>query len=47
MESTKSIGWLGLGNMGTPMARRLLAAGHPVVAYNRTPAKAEALRADG
>jgi 3-hydroxyisobutyrate dehydrogenase len=47
MESTKPIGWMGLGNMGTPMARRLLAAGHPVVAYNRTPAKAEALRADG
>ncbi|MBF9141680.1 NAD(P)-dependent oxidoreductase [Hymenobacter properus] len=47
METTTTTGWIGLGNMGTPMARRLLAAGLPVTAYNRNPAKAEALRADG
>ncbi len=33
--------------MGAPMARRLLAAGFPVTAWNRTRAKAEALAADG
>ena len=30
------IAFLGLGNMGTPMATRLLAAGHDVVVWNRT-----------
>jgi len=33
------VGWLGTGRMGAAMAIRLLAAGHPVTAYNRTPAK--------
>ncbi|MFD4985581.1 NAD(P)-dependent oxidoreductase [Streptomyces sp. NPDC058374] len=41
------IAFLGLGSMGTPMARRLLAAGHPLMVWNRTPAKAEPLRAEG
>jgi 3-hydroxyisobutyrate dehydrogenase-like beta-hydroxyacid dehydrogenase len=41
------IGFLGLGLMGTPMARRLIGAGHDVAVWNRTPAKAEALAADG
>jgi 3-hydroxyisobutyrate dehydrogenase len=41
------IGFLGLGLMGTPMARRLLGAGHDVAVWNRTPEKAEALTADG
>jgi len=30
------IGFLGLGEMGTPMASRLLQAGHDVVVWNRT-----------
>jgi 3-hydroxyisobutyrate dehydrogenase len=47
MESPITTGWIGLGNMGTPMARRLLAAGLPVTAYNRSPAKAEALCVEG
>ena len=47
MESIITTGWIGLGNMGTPMARRLLAAGHPVTVYNRSSAKAEPLRAEG
>lgn len=29
-----TIGWIGLGRMGLPMARRLLAAGHRVVAFD-------------
>jgi 3-hydroxyisobutyrate dehydrogenase-like beta-hydroxyacid dehydrogenase len=37
------IGFVGLGAMGTPMVKRLLAAGHVVTGYNRTRAKAEAL----
>src|SRR6266576_1756468 len=32
---------LGLGAMGSRIARRLLDAGHDVVVWNRTPAKAE------
>jgi 3-hydroxyisobutyrate dehydrogenase len=36
---------MGLGLMGAGMARRLLAAGFPVTAYNRTRAKAEAIGA--
>jgi 6-phosphogluconate dehydrogenase len=34
---------IGLGRMGMNMAKRLLAGGHRVVAYNRSPAKAEEL----
>ncbi|KKX53425.1 NAD(P)-dependent oxidoreductase [Brevibacillus borstelensis] len=37
------IGWIGLGNMGIPMASNLLAAGYDVCVWNRTPAKAEPL----
>ena len=33
------IGFVGLGNMGSGMAANLLAAGHDVVAYNRSPDK--------
>jgi 3-hydroxyisobutyrate dehydrogenase len=33
--------------MGVPMARRLLAAGHQLTVWNRTPERAEALRAEG
>lgn len=35
-----SVAFIGLGVMGTPMARHLAAAGHHVTVYNRTPAKA-------
>jgi 3-hydroxyisobutyrate dehydrogenase-like beta-hydroxyacid dehydrogenase len=41
------IGFLGLGKMGTPIARRLLAAGHQVTVWNRTRSRAEALAAEG
>ena len=43
----ESVGFVGLGTMGGRMARRLLAAGRPVVGYNRTPAKARPLVAAG
>jgi len=35
------IGLAGLGRMGVPMAERLLAAGHELVVWNRTPARVE------
>lgn len=38
------IGWIGLGQMGLPMARNAVNAGHQVTVYNRTPGKAEELR---
>jgi 3-hydroxyisobutyrate dehydrogenase-like beta-hydroxyacid dehydrogenase len=42
-----SIAFLGTGLMGAPMVRRLLSAGFPVIAWNRTPAKAAPLAAVG
>ena len=41
------LGFCGLGLMGAPMVRRLLAAGHEVRVWNRSAAKAEALAAHG
>ncbi len=38
-----TIGFIGLGAMGAPMAERLCAAGHALAVYNRSPAKAEPL----
>jgi 3-hydroxyisobutyrate dehydrogenase-like beta-hydroxyacid dehydrogenase len=38
---TATLGFVGLGVMGGRMAKRLLDAGHPVVGYNRTRAKAQ------
>jgi 3-hydroxyisobutyrate dehydrogenase-like beta-hydroxyacid dehydrogenase len=38
---------LGLGQMGSPIARNLMQAGYELLVWNRTPAKADALRADG
>jgi 3-hydroxyisobutyrate dehydrogenase len=37
------VGFIGLGNMGRPMAHRLLAAGWDLTVYNRTAAKAAPL----
>ena len=49
MESTtgQKIGFVGLGNMGLPMAANLLEAGYELIVYNRTAAKAEPLVAMG
>ncbi|MGN6333396.1 MAG: NAD(P)-dependent oxidoreductase [Motilibacteraceae bacterium] len=41
------VGFVGIGIMGSGMARNLLRAGHEVVVWNRTPARAEALTGDG
>ncbi|WP_198348212.1 NAD(P)-dependent oxidoreductase [Plantactinospora sp. KBS50] len=41
------IGFLGLGNMGAPMARRLVEAGHDVVVWNRSTARTRPLVAAG
>jgi 3-hydroxyisobutyrate dehydrogenase-like beta-hydroxyacid dehydrogenase len=40
-------GLIGLGNMGTGIARSLLRAGHHLDIYNRTHQRAEALRSNG
>lgn len=45
MEET--IGFVGLGNMGLPIARNLAQAGYRLRVYNRTPSKAEPLLAVG
>ena len=37
---TETVGFIGLGSMGLPMARRLLDAGYALRVYNRTPGKA-------
>ena len=37
------IGFIGLGNMGAGMAANLLAAGHEVTVYNRSPGRAQRL----
>jgi 3-hydroxyisobutyrate dehydrogenase-like beta-hydroxyacid dehydrogenase len=41
------LAFIGAGNMGSPMARNLLRAGHQVNVYNRTRAHAEHLRQEG
>jgi 3-hydroxyisobutyrate dehydrogenase len=42
-QNKQTIGWIGMGRMGFPMAERLLKAGHDVSVWNRTKAKAEPL----
>jgi 3-hydroxyisobutyrate dehydrogenase-like beta-hydroxyacid dehydrogenase len=41
------VAFLGLGQMGAPMAARLLASGHDLVVWNRNAAKAESLVRQG
>src|SRR5919198_748005 len=41
------IAFLGLGQMGTPMATRLLGAGHDVTVWNRTAERAQPLAGKG
>lgn len=41
------IGFIGLGNMGLPMAHNLLKAGHSLSVFNRTKARADGLLAQG
>jgi len=46
MATEQHVGFAGLGRMGRPMARQLLAAGFPLVVHNRSPAAAAAFAAD-
>src|SRR5579884_2700209 len=41
------LGFVGLGNMGSGMASRLMRAGHDVTVYNRTVSKVEPLQKQG
>ncbi len=41
------LGWIGVGRMGSPMAKRLLDAGYEVSVWNRTRSKAVPLEASG
>jgi len=43
----KTVGWIGLGIMGKPMARNVMAAGFPLVVYNRSRAPVDELVAEG
>ena len=42
-----SVGWIGMGRMGYPMAERLVKAGYSVKVWNRTKSKAEPLAEKG
>lgn len=46
-KAAEKLGYLGLGMMGLPMARRLLNAGHDVTVWNRSSGKAAALAEAG
>ena len=43
----KKIGFIGLGIMGAPMSKNILKAGYPLMVYNRSPEKMDALVACG
>ncbi|SDK86479.1 3-hydroxyisobutyrate dehydrogenase [Pseudomonas delhiensis] len=47
MSALPSIAFAGLGLMGVPMSRRLLAAGYPLSVWNRSAAKRELLAGEG
>jgi 3-hydroxyisobutyrate dehydrogenase-like beta-hydroxyacid dehydrogenase len=44
---TTSVGFIGLGNMGLPMAQNLLKAGHSLIIFNRTKSRADTLLSQG
>lgn len=46
-QSTAQVAFLGIGLMGSRMARNLLAAGHPLTVWNRSKSKADSLAAQG
>lgn len=43
----KTVGWIGLGNMGAPLATRLVKAGYDVHVWNRTASKAQPVVDEG
>src|SRR5260370_31762957 len=47
VQSFGKLGWIGLGNMGSRIAKRLRDAGYPLVVYNRDRSKAEELASQG
>jgi 3-hydroxyisobutyrate dehydrogenase-like beta-hydroxyacid dehydrogenase len=47
MRIAMRVGFLGLGNMGTPMALRLLAAGHELSVWNRSEGRTKPLIHEG
>ena len=47
MSKKPSLGFAGIGLMGLPMCRRLLAAGYPLMVWNRSPDKCAPLLAEG
>lgn len=47
MTTKMNIALLGTGLMGAPMARNLMAAGHHLTVWNRSPEKAQPLQNDG
>ena len=46
-QMSEAMGFIGLGNLGQPIACNLLAAGYALKVYNRTASKAEPLVALG
>ncbi|MDQ4106345.1 MAG: 2-hydroxy-3-oxopropionate reductase [Actinomycetota bacterium] len=44
---SEKVGFVGLGIMGKPMARNLMAAGYDLVAYNRSRGKVDEIAAEG
>lgn len=46
-QSTGKVAFLGIGLMGSRMARNLLAAGHPLAVWNRNKSKTDSLAAQG
>ena len=46
MTST-SVGWIGCGKLGQPMAAHLIAAGHSLTVFDVVPAARDAMRARG
>lgn len=47
MASKTPVGFIGLGNMGTPMARNLLKHGYPVIATDVFPESCKELQDSG
>jgi len=47
MQQPETIGFIGLGRMGKPMARNLLKAGYPLVVHNRSRAAVDELVLEG
>src|SRR5207302_9478157 len=41
------VGFIGLGNMGSAIARKLIKAGHDLTVYNRTRSRAEPFKSLG